>query len=187
MPFDVLGFEDSCRLRRKYWGQNLSPWLGDIVDNPMTESTISPGQWLKIWPLFCTKISHFVIQQNIRKRQGYNTQFGFKAVFRISIGLNSGPYYAFCPNAVPDPGSRTNKDSCGSVAEFIDPWLGNKVNNVIGLSYRHARLHGWPSGTTTVLPGMTLSPSQGSMNSATDQTSPGRYNWMPHICITVKS
>ncbi len=30
-----------------------------------------------------------------------------------------------------------------TVAEFIDPWLG--------LSYRHARLHGWRAGTTTTL------------------------------------
>ncbi len=42
----------------------------------------------------------------------------------------------------------------------MDPWLGDKVNPGIGLSNRHARLHGWRAG-------VTLSPSQGSMKSAT--------------------
>ncbi len=27
------------------------------------------------------------------------------------------------------------------VAEFIDPWLGDKVNSGLGLSYRNARLY----------------------------------------------
>ncbi len=31
--------------------QNLSPWLGDIVDYSMPESTISPSQGLRIWLL----------------------------------------------------------------------------------------------------------------------------------------
>ncbi len=37
-------------------------------------------------------------------------------------------------------------------AEFIDPWLGDKVNSGIGLSYQHSRLHGWRAGTTTLYP-----------------------------------
>ncbi len=36
------------------------------------------------------------------------------------------------------------------VAGFIDPWLWDKVNSGIGLSYRHARLHGWRAGTTSL-------------------------------------
>jgi hypothetical protein len=37
---------------------------------------------------------------------------------------------------------KTKKGNSQSpVAEFIDPWLGDKVNSGIGLSYRHARLH----------------------------------------------
>ncbi len=48
-----------------------------------------------------------------------------------------------------------NKESAGAgmvcpVAEFIDPWLGDKVNSGIGLSYRHARLQGWRAVTTTL-------------------------------------
>ncbi len=39
------------------------------------------------------------------------------------------------------------------VAEFIAPWLGEKVNSDKGLSYS--------------MPELTLSPSQGSMNTAT--------------------
>ena len=55
------------------------------------------------------------------------------------------------------------------VAEFIDPGLGDKDNSGIGLSFRHARLHGWRAGTTIICrtPELTLSPSQESMNSAT--------------------
>jgi len=37
-----------------------------------------------------------------------------------------------------------------SVAESIDPWLGNKENPRIGLSYWHARLHCWRDGRTTL-------------------------------------
>ncbi len=37
--------------------------------------------------------------------------------------------------------------SPAKLAEFIDPWLGDKV---IELSYRHSRLHGWRVGTTTL-------------------------------------
>ncbi len=36
------------------------------------------------------------------------------------------------------------------VAEFIDPRLGDKVNSVIGLSYRQARLYGWRAATTSL-------------------------------------
>ncbi len=34
-----------------FCSQILSPWLGDIVDNPMPQSTISPSQGLTIGPL----------------------------------------------------------------------------------------------------------------------------------------
>jgi hypothetical protein len=44
----------------------------------------------------------------------------------------------------------TSRMSWNPVAEFINPWLGDKVNFGIGLSYRHARLHGWRAGTTTL-------------------------------------
>ncbi len=54
-----------------------------------------------------------------------------------------------------------------SVAEFIDPWLGDKVNSGIGLSY-------WPASSCSLtgrydnlMPELTLSPQSGSMNSAT--------------------
>ncbi len=51
------------------------------------------------------------------------------------------------------------------VAEFIDYWLRDKVSSDLGLSCRHARLNGWRASTKNPL---SLSPSQGSMNSATD-------------------
>ncbi len=44
-----------------------------------------------------------------------------------------------------------NKDrEKSSVAEFINPWLGDKVNSGIGLSYRYDRLHSWRACTTTL-------------------------------------
>ncbi len=76
------------------------------------------------------------------------------------------------------------QDRCHStVAESIDPWLGDKVNLGTGLSYPHARLHGWRTGTTTLCRSWHYPPSQGSMNSATgygqhtgtrDETEEGR-------------
>ncbi len=33
-------------------------------------------------------------------------------------------------------------------SEFINPCLGDKVNSGIGLSYRHAGVHGWRAYTT---------------------------------------
>ncbi len=55
-----------------------------------------------------------------------------------------------------------------TVAEFIDPWLEDKVYSGIALSYCHARLHTWLEGRyDNLMPELTLSPSQGSMNSAT--------------------
>ncbi len=53
-----------------------------------------------------------------------------------------------------------------SVAKFIDPHCGDKVNSNIGLSYRPARLHGLAGRYGNPLPESTLSPSQGSINSA---------------------
>jgi hypothetical protein len=52
------------------------------------------------------------------------------------------------------------------VAEFIDPWLGDKVNSGLGLSYRNARLY-MAGRYDNPMPELILSPSQGSMNSAT--------------------
>ncbi len=54
-----------------------------------------------------------------------------------------------------------------SMAEFIDPDWGDKVNSGIGLSYRPARPHGLAGQYENPLLESTLSPSQGSMNSAT--------------------
>ncbi len=51
-------------------------------------------------------------------------------------------------------------DNQRTVAEFIDHWLGDKVNSGIGLSYR-------PSSHDFIFYPLALSPSQGSMNSAT--------------------
>ncbi len=58
----------------------------------------------------------------------------------------------------------------GPVADFIDPDWGDKVNSGIGLSYRPACQTTWTGGDGPVsnpMPESTLSPSQGSMNSAT--------------------
>jgi hypothetical protein len=54
------------------------------------------------------------------------------------------------------------------VAEFIDPDRGDKVNFGRGLSYWPARLNGLAGRYDNPMPESTLSPSQGSMNSATD-------------------
>ncbi len=55
-----------------------------------------------------------------------------------------------------------------SVSEFIDPWLGEKVNAGIGTPDYMA---GGPAGYDNPMPGLTLSPSQWSMNSATERLS----------------
>ncbi len=55
-----------------------------------------------------------------------------------------------------------------AVVEFIDPDWGDKVNSDIGLSYWPARLHRIVGGYDN--PELTLSPIQGSMNSATGVT-----------------
>ncbi len=47
------------------------------------------------------------------------------------------------------------------------PWLGGTVNSVIGLSYRPAKLHRLAGRYDRPMPELTLSPSQGSTNSAT--------------------
>jgi hypothetical protein len=54
-----------------------------------------------------------------------------------------------------------------TVAEFINPDWGDKVNSGIGLSYRPARLHGLTGRYNNPMPELTLYPSQGSINSAT--------------------
>jgi hypothetical protein len=53
------------------------------------------------------------------------------------------------------------------VAEFTDPGWRDKVNPDIGLSYLPAGLHGLAGRYDNPMPGSTLSPSQGSLNSAT--------------------
>ncbi len=40
----------------------------------------------------------------------------------------------------------------------MEPWLGDKVNSGIGLSYQHARLLGWRTGTTTLCRSWLYSP-----------------------------
>ncbi len=40
--------------------------------------------------------------------------------------------------------------SSGVVAKFIDPWLGDKVNSGIGLSYRSASHVAWRTGSTAL-------------------------------------
>jgi hypothetical protein len=52
-------------------------------------------------------------------------------------------------------------------AEFKDPDWNDTVNFGIGLLYRPARLHGLAGWYDNPMPESTLSPSQGSMNSAT--------------------
>ncbi len=47
------------------------------------------------------------------------------------------------------------------------PWLGDKVDPGIGLSYRPDRLLGLAGRHDNPMPELTLSPCQGSMNSAT--------------------
>ncbi len=54
-----------------------------------------------------------------------------------------------------------------SVAEFIGSDRGDKVNSCIGLSNRPARLHGLAGRYGNPMQELTLSPSHGSMNSAT--------------------
>ncbi len=54
-----------------------------------------------------------------------------------------------------------NSRSCAlpnPVAEFIDPWLGDKVNSGMGLSYRHSKLHGWWAGTRNLCRSWLYSP-----------------------------
>ncbi len=48
------------------------------------------------------------------------------------------------------PGTCSTACTGTPVVEFIDPWLGDKVNPGLGLSYRHARLHGWRAGRSTL-------------------------------------
>ncbi len=66
----------------------------------------------------------------------------------------------------------------GPVAEFIDPDWGDKVNSGMGLSYWPARLH-WPAGRyNNPMPELTLSPSHGSINSATVQQPYARVDYI---------
>jgi hypothetical protein len=58
--------------------------------------------------------------------------------------------------------------SYSKVSEFIDPDRGDKVKSGIGLSYRHARIHGLADQNDKSMPESTLTPSQRFMNSATD-------------------
>jgi hypothetical protein len=51
--------------------------------------------------------------------------------------------------------------------KFVDPNWGDKVNSGMGLSYRPARLHGLAGRYNNPMPEFALSPSHGSMNSAT--------------------
>jgi hypothetical protein len=53
------------------------------------------------------------------------------------------------------------------VAEFIDPWPGDKVNSGTGLSHRPANHVAWRAGTTTLYAGADSIPQSGYMNSAT--------------------
>jgi hypothetical protein len=62
--------------------------------------------------------------------------------------------------------------NCRTVAEFIDLWLGVKVNSGIGLSYRHARLHGWRAGTTTLCRSWLYPPV--------------RYLWIPQLAARLQ-
>ncbi len=52
--------------------------------------------------------------------------------------------------------------------KFIDPWLWDKVNSGIGLSYRPASHEAWRTGTTTLCRSWLYLPSQVSINSGTD-------------------
>jgi hypothetical protein len=59
-----------------------------------------------------------------------------------------------------------------SVAKFVIPDWGNKVDSGIGLSYRPARLHtmqciGWQAGMTTLYARVNYIPQSGTMNFAT--------------------
>ncbi len=54
------------------------------------------------------------------------------------------------------------------VAEFMGPWLRDKVNSGTGLSYRGPPAHvAWRAGMTTLYAGVDFTPQSGSMNSAT--------------------
>ncbi len=56
-----------------------------------------------------------------------------------------------------------------AVAEFIDPWLGDKVDSGTGLSYRPASPCSLPGRYDNLMPESNLSPQLGSMNSATGE------------------
>jgi hypothetical protein len=65
-------------------------------------------------------------------------------------------------------------------AEFIDPWLGDKVNSGIGLSYRPASPWSLSGRYNNPMQEVALSPQSGSMNSDTGnpkQTSCCCYAW----------
>ncbi len=59
----------------------------------------------------------------------------------------------------------------------MDSNWGDKVNSGIGLSYRPARIHGMAGRYDNPMPELTLSPSDGSMNSTTGQEL--------HVCTLV--
>ncbi len=54
-----------------------------------------------------------------------------------------------------------------TVAKFIVPDWGEKVNSGIGLTYRPARQPSWRAGTTTLCRSWLYPPQSGTMNSAT--------------------
>ncbi len=65
--------------------------------------------------------------------------------------------------------NKRESENLPPVVEFIDPWLGDKVNSDKGLSYRPARLHVQAGRYDNRMPELTLSPQSGIyLNSATD-------------------
>jgi hypothetical protein len=64
-----------------------------------------------------------------------------------------------------------------TVAEFIDPWLGDKVKSGIGLSCWPASHVAWRAGTTTPCQSWTLSPQSGIYEFGSDEDK----RWEPPV------
>ncbi len=86
----------------------------------------------------------------------------------VTIYVNTNQLGAIYRRQYSSDGCWTRGDNSYPAAEFIDPWLGKKVDFGIGLSHTGPPAHvAWRAGTTTLCRSWLYPLQSGSMNSAT--------------------
>ncbi len=141
----------------------------------------SPCLFYKIWgTLIYFTLLHFFLHVSVQCAYSFPPLMAY--FINTSVGLNNnGPFLrsqvATSRGSCPDSSALSTqtqsiqsqiRSTYRTVAEYIDPWLGDKVNSGIGLSYRSASHVCSPARRyDNTMPELTLSLSHGSMNSAT--------------------